>query len=417
MQDFSAIRLLILDDDELVRSTIQTIAESSGIQCHCTGAPADFFSQLDSWRPTHISLDLVMPEMDGLEVILELAVRECTARIFITSGISERILHAARRSAHEHGLDVIGALPKPFTASALRTLIEENPPLVRQPQLSGPCGAEPRIAVTEEIIRQALERKEFNVVYQPKVTCHDGELIGAEALVRWQHPEFGIVSPAAFIPFVESSGLIHRLTEHVLDQALRWRAAFGFDSNFHLAVNLSALTIAKEALPGPAPDQKDSFADRLALKCLELQIRPSSIILELTESSAMENPVDSLALLTRLRMKGFQLSIDDFGTGFSSMQQLARLPFSEIKVDQSFVASALQSAESRTIIRSIIDLGHSLGLRVTAEGVEDLETFRWLKKVGCNQAQGFLIGRPMPPNEFLDWIETKDPHLYSDEQN
>jgi EAL domain-containing protein (putative c-di-GMP-specific phosphodiesterase class I) len=147
--------------------------------------------------------------------------------------------------------------------------------------------------------------------------------------------------------------------------------------------------------------QLGDFASGL---CRELTIDPGRVIFELTESSAMTDPVAALNLLTRVRMKGFQLSIDDFGTGYSSMVQLVRLPFSEIKVDKSFVMAAAQSQEARTVTKSIVDLGHSLGLIVTAEGVEDALTLEFLNTIGCNLAQGYFIGRPMPGAAVNDWI-------------
>jgi EAL domain-containing protein (putative c-di-GMP-specific phosphodiesterase class I) len=148
-------------------------------------------------------------------------------------------------------------------------------------------------------------------------------------------------------------------------------------------------------------------ADNLYELCRQYKVAPERVVLELTESSAMVESMLSLDLMTRFRVKGFQLSIDDFGTGFSSMVQLVRLPFSEIKIDKSFVMQAQQSQESRTMIKSIIDLGHSLGLLVTAEGVEDLDTLNYLNSLGCDLAQGYLIGHPMPGDAARSWAERK----------
>jgi len=159
-----------------------------------------------------------------------------------------------------------------------------------------------------------------------------------------------------------------------------------------LSVNISARTLTDFQI-----------VDRIAARCLETGIDPALVSLELTETSAMEDPVMSLDLLTRFRMKGFQLSLDDFGTGYSSMLQLVRLPFSEIKVDKSFVMTAMRSQESRTVVKSVVDLGHSLGLSVTAEGVEDVQTLDYLRSIGCDRAQGFFIGRPMNEDAVATW--------------
>lgn len=401
-------RLLILDDDPGVGQTIVRIATAAGIDARWTDDSQEFFRAFDSWVPTHIALDLIMPEMDGVEVMVTLAQRQCRARIIITSGVGSRVLDAAGRSAGEHGLDIAGVLSKPFAAQKLRDLLNApgsaavaKPPAAAQRTV--PAQFEPSVADVEE----ALARREFVVYYQPKVACEDGALAGFEALVRWQHPVHGLLAPDRFVPLAENHGLIDALTDQVLDEALLWFAGMcqpdGNDPDLTqvanpivLSVNISARTLDDQALVA-----------RIVDRCAAHGIAPERMIFELTETSAMEDPVASLDLLTRLRMKGFQLSIDDFGTGFSSMLQLVRLPFSEIKVDKSFVMTANRSAESRTVIRSIIELGHSLGLRATAEGVEDTESLAYLKTIGCDLAQGFLIARPMSGPAARAWRPTR----------
>src|SRR5690606_11410137 len=148
--------------------------------------------------------------------------------------------------------------------------------------------------------------------------------------------------------------------------------------------------------------------DRLTVLCREHEVEPGNVILELTETSAMEDPVSSLELLTRLRLRGFRLSIDDFGTGYSSMVQLVKLPFSELKVDKSFVITARESEESRAVIRSVVSLGMSLGLIVTAEGIEDEDTQQFLRNIGCTLAQGYLFARPLTGDQVLGWLTARE---------
>ncbi len=406
-------RLLILDDDPLTGQTIQRIAEFAGLEVHFTTEPIEFFRILGEWNPTHIALDLIMPEMDGVQVITELARRRCQARIIITSGVGSRVLDAAGRSAAEHGLNIAGVLSKPFSPDSLRRLLAETPDSnqANDSATSVPAmrnATSRQFEVTETELRRALDNGEFYLVYQPKVECATGVLAGFEALVRWAHPNQGLIPPDRFIPVAEASGLIGALTDQVLSQGLTWFAPLCHAAsnsgvlpnqdliltlNLTLSVNISAKTLNDAQL-----------IEKVSERCRILGIKPARLIFELTETSAMDDPVASLDRLTRLRMRGFNLSIDDFGTGFSSMLQLVRLPFSEIKVDKSFVMTAQQSQESRTVIKSIVDLGHSLGLQATAEGVEDSATLDYLRQIGCDLAQGYFIARPMPGDAVPEWL-------------
>ncbi len=385
-------RLLILDDDLLVGQTLAYMAEDIGLDTRLTSTPDEFFTVLGRWAPTHIAVDLVMPNMDGVEVIRLLAERRCQAKIIISSGVGSRILDAARRSAAEHGLDIAGVLAKPFLQATVRRLLTTRgrDDAMRVVRKRGP---ELQFEVTEAGLRQALDGHELQLVYQPKIECKTGAVAGFEALVRWHHPVAGIIMPDQFIPQAENWHLIDALTRQVSDQALHWLSQSFPKSPLSISINISARTLVDFQLA--------DFASDL---CSQLMIDPGRVIFELTESSAMTDPVAALGLLTRVRMKGFHLSIDDFGTGYSSMVQLVRLPFSEIKVDKSFVMPAAQSQEARTVTKSIVDLGHSLGLLATAEGVEDASTLEFLNAIGCDLAQGYFIGRPMPANLVHDWL-------------
>lgn len=400
-------RLLILDDDPMVGEMIQRIAELTGIEAQFTPSHTEFFHIFDHWQPTHIALDLVMPDMDGVQVMAELGQLSCRARIIITSGVGSRVLDAAGRAAVEHGLDIAGVLAKPFSPAHLRNLLKEGPASlsVSQAAASPPAVSRqpPWPPLDKATFQRAIDQGQFSMVYQPKILCKTETLAGFEALVRWQHPEQGLLPPMQFIPLAESWGLVDALTEQVIEQSLHWfaspclkgripLAALPY-SQLKLSVNISAKTLGNGAL-----------FERVRQQCQALCINPEQLIFELTETSAMDDPVASLDLLTRLRMMGFHLSIDDFGTGFSSMLQLVRLPFSEIKVDKSFVMTAMQSQESKTVVKFIVELGRSLGLRCTAEGVEDCETLGYLQAIGCDLAQGYHIARPMAPEALWQWL-------------
>lgn len=384
-------RLLILDDDPSIGATIALMAQSSHVECRYTSVAKDFYAELQSWQPTHIALDLVMPDQDGIEVLHHLAELGCRASIIITSGVEGRVLEAAQRSAKEHGLNIAGTIAKPFSLAALRGLLAQAPaPVVKTGQVDhSPTAA---LEVTTEMLVAAMDGGQLHMAFQPKVTCGDGRLAGFEGLVRWQHPEHGAILPDQFIPLVEQTGLSDRLTEIVFETAFGWFSPRR-GSDLSLALNVSAASLGNIEI-----------ADRLAGLCGEHAVDPGSIIIEVTESSAMNDQTAALDLLTRLRLKGFQLSIDDFGVGHSSLVQLARMPFSELKIDRSFVMTASHSTESRNIICAIIGLGKSLGLRTVAEGVEDLGTFGFLKDAGCDVAQGYFIGRPMNGEAISRWM-------------
>ncbi|HET7306403.1 MAG TPA: EAL domain-containing response regulator [Gammaproteobacteria bacterium] len=387
-------RLLILDDDPAVGRIIQYMAANIGLTHRAVTAPDAFFAHLDAWEPDYILLDLLMPEMDGVQILQCLAERGCKAAIIISTGADDRIRDAARRAAQENKLFVAGSLSKPFTVAQLREIINgidaARPAPQRQPV---PLG---NLPITEADLQRAIEEQQIELAYQPKIACASGRLLGFEALARWRHPDRGIIMPDEFIPLSETSGLIDPLTRLVVRQGLEWITGAAREvhaETLSLAINLSAKSLAVSNL-----------ADRIAAVCKAFSFQPERLTLELTETAAMEDPALALSMLTRLRIKGFDLSIDDFGTGYSSMMQLSRLPFSEIKADKSFVMSASRSSESRAIVKATVDLGRSLGLRTVAEGVEDIDTLDYLNEIGCDVVQGYYIARPMRAETAARWM-------------
>ena len=245
----------------------------------------------------------------------------------------------------------------------------------------------------EKDLRDAIDNKELVLYYQPQINMKMRNLHGAEALVRWLHPEFGIIPPDKFIVLAEQTGLIEQLTEEVIQlaisQSVHWQK---LNKSIRLSINISAQNINSLKLP-----------EQLRMLVKEYELDPSMIVLELTESALMDSVVTSLDILTRLRLKGFQLSIDDFGTGYSSLSQLHKIPFTELKVDQSFVTNMKQNHESKAIVETCIMLAHKLNMEVVAEGVEDKETWDLLLAEDCDIAQGYYIAKPMPALEFDKW--------------
>jgi EAL domain-containing protein (putative c-di-GMP-specific phosphodiesterase class I)/GGDEF domain-containing protein len=250
--------------------------------------------------------------------------------------------------------------------------------------------------------RQAVEQGRIIVHYQPKVDLAHRELVGVEALVRWMHPEFGLVSPAEFVEAIEATGSIDILLEHVLDSVLaqlwQWRSA-----GVHIAasVNLSVHNLLAEDFPAT-----------VAAALRRHQVPAQLLTFEITESNVMTDPERSLPVLRQLHAMGIRLSVDDFGTGYSSLAYLRRLPIDEIKIDRSFVQGMGTDLSDLAIVRAIVDLGHSLGLRVVAEGVEEEAARDALREMECDEAQGFLISRPMPLDRFEAWLQSRTVSIY-----
>jgi diguanylate cyclase (GGDEF)-like protein len=243
-------------------------------------------------------------------------------------------------------------------------------------------------------LRRAIEESELVLHYQPKATLADGEVRGVEALVRWQHPERGLVPPDVFIPVAEQTGLIRPLTLFVVDSALRqcraWRQA-GLDLT--VAVNVAMRNILD-----------DRFPDELSHLLAKYALEPSSLELELTETSVLADPPRAKAILQRLRDTGVKLAVDDFGTGYASLAYLSELPVDEIKIDRSFVIAMDTHERYARIVRSTIDLGRNLSLSVVAEGVETREVWSQLTDLGCHSAQGYFLARPLPADELTPWL-------------
>jgi EAL domain-containing protein (putative c-di-GMP-specific phosphodiesterase class I) len=242
----------------------------------------------------------------------------------------------------------------------------------------------------ENAIRKAIEREEFRVFFQPEISINGEHIMGLEALVRWQHPERGLLGPGEFISLAEETGLIIPLGTWVLRDACRravaWQRSRPSDQPLTLRVNVSARQLAQ-----------DNLRDTVSAIIAETEIDPAYLCLEVTESVLIEDPETSIRTLTELKELGVKIAIDDFGTGYSSLEYLRRMPVDCVKVDRSFVRGLPDNEEDVAIVNAVIELGHALKLSVTAEGVETTDQYDNLRAAGCDTAQGFLFYRPEPP--------------------
>lgn len=254
-----------------------------------------------------------------------------------------------------------------------------------------------RLGLSGEL-RDAISENQLMLEYQPMVDFKTGRIFCAEALVRWRHPEYGIIPPEEFIPTAEQTGVIRPLTIWVIDNALAQAANWSRSGiDLHISVNVSVRSLQDRKLPG----QVQKLLDRH-------KVDPKHVILEITESSIMSDPLTARRVMRRLSNMGFQLSIDDFGTGYSSLAYLKQLPVDEIKIDRSFVTQMDQDENDAVIVRATIDLAHNLGLKVVAEGVESNDVWDLLEMLGCDTAQGYYIHKPLQPQALAEWIYSKE---------
>ncbi len=378
-------RLLIVDDDADFASFVGRVAEQSGYDVVAANNPDAFRGQLASWQPDVIVLDLRMPGTDGVELLRELARDLVKAKIFLASGVDERVLDTARQLGTAAGLTIAGTLLKPVRAAELRRHLESV--------------KESDTPIDPADIARAIERQELALHYQPRLDAASGRVSGVEALIRWWHPTKGLLMPGQFLSVIENSIAIDRLTDWVVAAAVRqvglWRRE---GVEIGMSVNVSARNLGDLSLP-----------DRIAGLCQAHGVPHETLTVELTETATMQDANRIMDILARMRLKGFGLAIDDFGTGYSSLVQLRRLPFTEIKIDKSFVGEMLESKDSSVIVRTIIDMARNLGLVPVAEGVESERAARKLVEHGCHDLQGYWISRPLPADDLRAFFEGYGP--------
>ena len=394
----SSERIVLIDDDRVVGEIVSALAKAMGLECEVTRTPEEFFQHLGSdTQTTVILLDLVMPEMDGIEILRLLGERNCKARIILMSGINIRVIETAKKLAQSLGLSVVGHLQKPFPIGQLQELLGAN--LAPEKGVADHA-AETQIDIPDADIYRAIENDEFVLFYQPQINIATGIVTGVEALSRWEHPELGLVYPDNFIARIENLGLMDKFCWITAERALNEVRQFSTASGYlpRLAINVSVSSLRDLKFP-------DIFMN-LARK---YDFPAERIVLEITESGLMEFSL-ALDVLTRLRMRNFQLSIDDFGTGYSMMKQLQNVPAIELKIDKSFVRQMNNSHADMVMVEKIIEMGHELEMEVIAEGVETEEQYRLLQEKGCDGVQGFFFSRALPPIEILRWLDSYRGH-------
>ncbi|MYM22167.1 EAL domain-containing protein [Duganella sp. FT135W] len=385
----TALRVMVVDDDAFMLDYISAAFDELGT--------FDIVIESDSkrglWllqqtRPDLLVCDLAMPGMDGIEFLRLAASTEFRGGVILHSGMDLSVRVAAERLAKAHGLHVLGAFEKPLNRSALVAALGRlgNRQSIRRTQ-------EYADRLSAEDMRDGLLADRVEIYFQPKVLLEQRQMVGVECLARWRHPTRGLLPPAAFIPLIEEYGLIDELTLLILRKGTaqlgRWLRD-GYD--FKIAVNVSMDNLNRLDLP-----------EIFQAISTEAGVPPTHIVLEMTETRLMDNFLLSLEILTRLRLKGFHLSIDDFGTGFSTMENLKQLPFSELKIDRAFVDGASKDHAARMILESSVRLGKIFNLNLVAEGVETQEDWNLVASSGCDQVQGYFVAKPMKADDLIEW--------------
>ncbi|MCZ0750254.1 EAL domain-containing protein [Aeromonas enteropelogenes] len=388
---------LVVDDSRTQQYEVTCLLQELGFgQIHVASDGQDALNKLR--QIDHVDLlltDLNMPGMDGVELIGHLE-KDTNYQMFIAvmSAVERDVLDVIHSIADAGTLEVIGVLAKPLKKNDLRNMLRHCDPQVRRESNKWM-----QLSFTAEDVRQALNSGQLVPFLQPKVTMVDSRLFGFEALVRWRHPEHGLLPPICFVHHLEEGPLALDFFYRFLhDTCAALRNMTVLPDDLSCSVNLPVSLLLT-----------DKLVDNMVAIAQEHQLSCQTLIIEVTETTFMSNIAMSLGTLARLRLRGFGIAMDDYGTGYSSMKQLSRCPFTEIKIDKEFVHDAHTSPKKLAILTSAIVMSQKLGLKTVAEGVENQEDWQQLALLGCELAQGYYISRPLPIDQveswYLEWQE------------
>jgi EAL domain-containing protein (putative c-di-GMP-specific phosphodiesterase class I)/ActR/RegA family two-component response regulator len=392
--EVNELSVLVADDSVTQRMHAQSICTELGIQ-DIYGAKdgRDALKVLLAHSVDVALIDLEMPIMDGVELLRSIAQEKCAKSVIILSAKDPILIASVGTMAEADGLHVLGTFQKPLQRDLLETSLLRYVRELKTADVSEPV---PQSDVTVIDFCNALDAGEITLAYQPKLTVQGLILRGVEALARWKHPQKGNISPGVFIPLAERHGLIDTLTRELLVVAFKQKREWQqFGLRFHLAFNLSPLSLADSGL-----------SDWLFDLAQQYGIQPEEITLEVTENALLGELACAIRTLARLRLKGFNIAIDDYGTGFANAQQLSRVPATELKIDRSLVHQVSTRPQQGTILASTVDLAKNLKLITVAEGVETLEDYKILVELGVDQVQGFYFSKPLFPDDLQEWIKT-----------
>ncbi|MBS0211875.1 MAG: EAL domain-containing response regulator [Proteobacteria bacterium] len=397
--EYSSLSVMLVEDHGFQRRLGLRLLTDLGVGTVLEAAEG--FEALDKLRglpapPDVVLVDLDMPGMDGVEFIGLIAQHKLAPAIAVVSAMDAALLHSVQVMAQASGLRVLGSVEKPLSPDKLQRVLG---------LLDGAIGtvaaADPDVDVSLEQIREALDEGRIVPYFQPQAEFGNGKVVCVEALARWIQPGGQILYPTNFMPLIEANGLIDALTTRMLIDSCAWRKRW-FEQGLHIKV---AVNVSAHNLTGP------QVADHYEQVVRSHGMRPDDLVLEITEGAVMSDTARGLAMLARLRLKGFGLSVDDFGTGYSSLAQLSQIPFTELKIDRGFVHRAPEQPRKLAMIETSLDLARKLGLKVVAEGIETMEEWQLLAQLGCDYAQGYLISQAVPGERLQEaiahWRQTR----------
>ena len=399
MIDKSAVNVLVVDDESfMLKLNARALANLGYTSVTVCEGAARGLEAMDcaASQPDLILLDLNMPDIDGVEFVRHLVKRGYSGSLILVSGEDDRMLQAAEKLVRAHQITALGYLHKPLKPEALAALLNGWEPVSDWEPASELHAAVAKKTYSGKDVAAAIANGELVNYYQPKVSILTGQVVGVETLVRWKHPLHGLVFPDQFIGVAEEHGMIQRLTRTVIADALTqsrcWREETGL--TLGMAINISMDDL-----------QSLDFVDYVVGATTAAGVQAKDVTLEVTESGLIQELRVPLEVLTRLRLKRIRLSLDDFGTGHSSLSQLRDLPFDELKIDQGFIHGSWGNETLRAIFDTSVLLAKQLGMQMVAEGVEDRADWDFVRKSKCDAAQGYFIAKPMPAEGVHEWIE------------
>lgn len=396
------LSILVVDDDPLILNLAATALDRLGygsIETAVSGNSALEIIRGDGPSVDILVLDLNMPEMDGIEFMGHAKNDGFRGGMILLSGEDNRMLETVLGLAKSQNQNVLGALSKPLQPDLINEMLQSY-----EPESCKKASYSPENPLTEEQLDEGIAGSTDNcpvLVYQPKIDIQTSEIVGVETLARWWNSERGLLGPGTFIPLAEQTGKIDSLTNEIYRRAViqisEWQKQ---GISLTAAINFSVNSFAKR-----------EFCDYLVKVANEHDVSSAQITLEVTETQAMTLALDCLEALMGLRLKRFSLSIDDFGTGSSSMAQLKNIPFTELKVDRAFVNGAINNASSLAILEASVNLGKRLGMKIVAEGVETREDWDLVEQLGCDYVQGFYCAKPMRNEDLVEFLNNwSGPH-------
>lgn len=393
MSSANGLVTLIIDDHPFQRSHLKRLLKKlSAHEILEAGNGLEALSLLKTTPKVDIIFsDLDMPEMDGIEFMRHLASGYQSPSVIISSATESSLISSVEKMALEYGVKLLGIIEKPVDVDKLCQFLDKHHAKKPQRTFSN------NTIFDLESILKAIDKDQFEPHFQPKVEIASGRVVGCEALARWLHPELGVIAPYAFIPLLESAKQINELTMKMIKKSAEACKKWHEDGlEMTISVNLSLVSL-----------KDTSLVDKITNTVKDAGLDPHFMTFEITETAAMTEVASAIEILTRLRMRGFGLSVDDYGTGYSSLKQLTRVPFSELKIDQSFVTGCCANNTSNSIVESSVQMASKLNLVSVAEGVESREEWDFLKAIQCDLAQGYFIAKPMSFIHFSDFVKVE----------